>query len=456
MSAVDENPPIPELHKAVIRGDIEQVSKLVNHSNVNSTTPDSLGLTPLCIACSKNDLNMVEFLLKIPGIAVNTAAGYGGTALHCAANVGNRAILKLLLGAMANLECRDARGQTPIFHTLSEPDACVGMGGPALHHPALSFLIGNNANLSVVDARGRSLLWLACRNNDKNAVALICERVSENSRAITTYVVDEVPLVNMVVERRFHGVLRMLLTVGAPADMPSPLGVRPLDIAVNLLDAVSVDTLLEHGAYPNSHLLTSAFDSSVAGVDPSDVAIKLCAAGATESPHLPMTLLEIATLRNRPRLACLALWLHPEYSLPTFAPKMLDIVLAAIDHRSEKLAELLLILGPNLSGMKDSRGATVHARASYRGCHELLRELPEIYAVKNSPHPLGQTPITSKIRTLQQIQRDVKEGMYNNTTFLDPVRKSAGVGPGRNYGMTAVILKYYIDQLAGHATVSNL
>jgi hypothetical protein len=135
---------------------------------------------------------------------------------------------------------------------------------------------------------------------------------------------------------------------------------------------------------------------------------------------------------------------------------MLDIVLAAIDHRSEKLAELLLILGPNLSGMKDSRGATVHARASYRGCHELLRELPEIYAVKNSPHPLGQTPITSKIRTLQQIQRDVKEGMYNNTTFLDPVRKSAGVGPGRNYGMTAVILKYYIDQLAGHATVSNL
>lgn len=81
-----------------------------NGADINLTTS---GITDLMYACMRNDVNVVEALLKY-GADPNIEDDCGQTALHMACSNGNRKNVELLLKYGANKDAKDIFDRTPI------------------------------------------------------------------------------------------------------------------------------------------------------------------------------------------------------------------------------------------------------------------------------------------------------------------------------------------------------
>jgi ankyrin repeat protein len=127
-----------ELIRAVYKGNVAQVKRLLQITGINFNAEFG-GLSALDIAAQGGNKDIVEMLLKIPGVEgkedaliiaahhgfsdivhmlleahahVNAADDTGRTALMWAANKGNQEIVEMLLKAGANKNMRDKNGMT--------------------------------------------------------------------------------------------------------------------------------------------------------------------------------------------------------------------------------------------------------------------------------------------------------------------------------------------------------
>ncbi|KAK6522126.1 hypothetical protein TWF281_002692 [Arthrobotrys megalospora] len=91
---------------------------LTGGNNCNIEEQDSQGLTPLCLACLKNQLKSVQILLKNPGCKVNTTSSKNRSALWFASNLPytGRGIVNHLLenNADPNIPSDDKEFSTPL------------------------------------------------------------------------------------------------------------------------------------------------------------------------------------------------------------------------------------------------------------------------------------------------------------------------------------------------------
>ena len=92
------------LHKACEKGDIEAVKQfLADGADVNAKDDAYGGLTPLCVAATKE----IAELLIAKGADVNAKSDDGVTTLHQATSHGHKEIAELLIAEGADVNAKD-------------------------------------------------------------------------------------------------------------------------------------------------------------------------------------------------------------------------------------------------------------------------------------------------------------------------------------------------------------
>ena len=200
--ANDDWQELSELHKAVQRGDIEDVVSLVvdQSMNVNTTAKrretalhwasvngseeivETLlqlgaeisaqtdeGLTPLHMACLHNNFNVASCLLKVnkASVSVKTSRGdyEGSTPLHIAARRNTMHVAELLLIYEASLAEKDSRGQTPLHIA-----ACHG------RKKILALFLTNKADPHAKDNKGQTPLHLCAAGGHEKVVKTLLSK----------------------------------------------------------------------------------------------------------------------------------------------------------------------------------------------------------------------------------------------------------------------------------------
>ena len=110
-----------DIHLAVIKGDYDNLLKLINKGvDVNVRTDD--GSTPLHYGCSLGRIKCVELLLD-NGANINVQDDSGYTPLATAAYSGNPEIVELLLSRGADTDIKNNGGYTPLQVVLKFEEA---------------------------------------------------------------------------------------------------------------------------------------------------------------------------------------------------------------------------------------------------------------------------------------------------------------------------------------------
>ena len=86
-----------QLYNLCLKGDIHKVRMVLARGVDTNKKVGTDGWTALHAGAWKGHQEVVELLLKQPGISVNAAESKGRTALHYAANEGHQEVVALLL-----------------------------------------------------------------------------------------------------------------------------------------------------------------------------------------------------------------------------------------------------------------------------------------------------------------------------------------------------------------------
>ena len=189
------------LHAAVYAGDTVDARELLElGANVNEARSEEDSKTPLLVAASKGNADMVRLLLKNgadldakddcdnnalhiacskghadvanrlikAGCDVASIAGNGATALHLAARKGHDDVIDLLLEHGMNIESVDGKGATPLHA------ACSG----GYEHVVL-LLIKHRANVHAVDGKGKTPRQIATKKGHDDCAKIIKKAIKE-------------------------------------------------------------------------------------------------------------------------------------------------------------------------------------------------------------------------------------------------------------------------------------
>jgi ankyrin repeat protein len=159
-----------DIRDAVWEGDVETVTAILDQHPALVSGKDNAGLTPLHWAVSRGNLEMVKLLLGAKadvnarandgwtplheaededvaelllarGAGVNAASSLGKTPLHAAAARGNRDVVALLLAHGGEMNAKDKAGNTPVH-------AAVENG----HADVVALLLAHGADCAIGDA----------------------------------------------------------------------------------------------------------------------------------------------------------------------------------------------------------------------------------------------------------------------------------------------------------------
>lgn len=141
-----------ELNKIFLDSNNIKVIRACLSEGVDVNLKDKSGNTKLWKACNGNKIDLVKFLITIPGIDVNTKGGdYGRSAIASPTDI---EIVKLLKEAGADINSTDRDGNTVLMSNTGFPDI-------------LKYLVACGADLSIKNKQGETIhdlvkekLWL--------------------------------------------------------------------------------------------------------------------------------------------------------------------------------------------------------------------------------------------------------------------------------------------------------
>ena len=146
-------------------------SQLLLTRGADPNIPDERGRTPLSAASvnenekAKEMEKVVEFLLRVPSIAINQADDDGQTPLMRAASHGELTSLRLLLAAGADVRATDHGGKTSLH-----------LAAAAGHKIAIKVLLKTQAQIDSQDKKFNTPLAAAAVNGHDAVVRLLLER----------------------------------------------------------------------------------------------------------------------------------------------------------------------------------------------------------------------------------------------------------------------------------------
>jgi ankyrin repeat protein len=149
-----------EIHKAIIKGDLNKVVALLKDHSELLESKNNLGQTPLFEAASHNQLEIAELLLA-NGADVNARDGYGHTPLIQALWVNDHdKMMRLLLAKGADVNLADKAKMTALAYAAKQGQL-----------EDVKILIGNDANTNVIT--GASPLYFAVIGTHTEIVELL-------------------------------------------------------------------------------------------------------------------------------------------------------------------------------------------------------------------------------------------------------------------------------------------
>jgi|SRR5690554_1916742 len=149
-----KNSGTPPLEKAVARGDKDTVELLLEYSaNVNYSKFTWTSL--LQFAIYGNETDIIRILLEAK-VDVNEVSQCG-TALHVAADQGNKDVIDILVEAKADINKTDHRGRTPILTAVESG-----------HRVLVTTMINHHADINIRDDLGKSLADYLLKFNDNS------------------------------------------------------------------------------------------------------------------------------------------------------------------------------------------------------------------------------------------------------------------------------------------------
>jgi ankyrin repeat protein len=147
------------LHLAATSGNAEVVQALIAVSAINVNIADRDGKTPLLLAAERGDAEMARLLLEASA-DVNLADRDGKTPLLLAAERGDVEMVTLLLEAGPDVNLADGDGHTPLFLATKRGDVEI-----------VNILLAAGAELNIINKYGYTpILWTTRRDRDFTAI----------------------------------------------------------------------------------------------------------------------------------------------------------------------------------------------------------------------------------------------------------------------------------------------
>ncbi|KAF2895346.1 hypothetical protein ILUMI_10827, partial [Ignelater luminosus] len=208
------------LHLAAERGDLQLAQKLLSYSKTMVDSRDFLGATPLYIACGRENLTLVRYLLR-NGADSNARTRFDTTPLHSAVRRSNIAVIQLLFKYGAQPNIIDSMNNTPLHLAILEKWSL----------PMVKLLCGNGAdpNLDIGDLPLFLECVLSCHKEEEMEIVLYLVRLG-----VDVNVTDKIANRNALHYVALTGYLPLankLLQMGCNPYKTDHYGKTPIDIA---------------------------------------------------------------------------------------------------------------------------------------------------------------------------------------------------------------------------------
>ncbi|XP_071105462.1 serine/threonine-protein phosphatase 6 regulatory ankyrin repeat subunit B-like [Haliotis cracherodii] len=160
------------LHLACVGGNKAIVQHIVSPSNIN--TRAQYGCTPVMMAAVKGHQSVFDLLVSKQA-DLTLVDEHGNSVLHLACHGGNKAIVQYLVSP-SNINTRGENGLTPVM-----------MAAAKGHQSVFDFLVSKQADLTLVDESGNSVLHHACQGGNKAIVQHLVSPSNINTRGINGF-----------------------------------------------------------------------------------------------------------------------------------------------------------------------------------------------------------------------------------------------------------------------------
>lgn len=157
------------IHEAAKAGDTAQVKSILKDTPGAMTQPDSNGITALHHAAFKGRLDVVKLLIGA-GADVNAEDNSGGTPLHAAVIGGHADVAGFLIASGANIEAKEADGWTPLYTA-----AYTG------RKELVMLLLAKGADPLAKDFGGRTPVYAAQKAGHAEILQILQERTSTSN-----------------------------------------------------------------------------------------------------------------------------------------------------------------------------------------------------------------------------------------------------------------------------------
>lgn len=275
------------IHELILQGRTSEAKNLFQ-SKVGINSTDENGNTPLHIAASVNDYDIVSFLVYM-GADTEIKNNEGDTALHIAIKNNGAKSAEILSALNSNIFAKDGKGQTalalgiekgPVFYdsliTTKTGDIKDSQGQTIVHYlvnwkkaDALELAIKKGIPLSVADINGNTPLSLCYKNtNDLANMQIAASLLLANAAPVRgdfSYFEDAVKTRNpslrfddgqtplhMATILGQKGIVQYLLGRGASTAVKDMSGATPLHEAVRYGRTDIAEILLNAGADVNA------------------------------------------------------------------------------------------------------------------------------------------------------------------------------------------------------------
>jgi serine/threonine-protein phosphatase 6 regulatory ankyrin repeat subunit B len=232
------------LYGACCNGHLE-VAKLLIEKGADIKATEEKGQTPLMAACANGNLDLIKLLLE-KGADIEIGAA------SAAARNGQLEVLRLLLSKDADILRRD-QGDLLLTHVASQNS----------HPRTVNYLIDNGSDATVVDADGKTPLWLASSDGKVDVVNVLLKHGADVDAIDSA---GQTPLM-IASFRGYAKTVRLLIDNCAHICIKDKMGQTPLYCASASGHFGVVKLLLDHGAdmTPNKEGQTPAYAASSNG-----------------------------------------------------------------------------------------------------------------------------------------------------------------------------------------------
>lgn len=252
------------VHDAAQRFD-ERVLRAFCRANVNLNLRNAVGHTPLMVAASNANTDVLLVALDAPGANLDVQASERKTVMHVAAVGMSELAIQRLVARGAAVDAHDVQLRTPLHDA-----ARFGFA------PVVAALLDAGANVTAVDSSGFGVCHFAARNRRSEVLELLLARGADFSggpRAILTPLHCATLAVN-------PDAMRTLIDAGADVNARDHASFTPLHAAATARDIGAFRLLVESGADVRAAGARASVCHCAVGAGGDAIIAELCRAGA--------------------------------------------------------------------------------------------------------------------------------------------------------------------------------